>query len=489
LYKSRSSGRLCRNFLILALLLPFASCAPRREPSIAIAHVTVIDMVSANALPDQTVVIEKQRIKLLGPANSVSIPYGAQVVDATGKFLIPGLADMHVHLTAAGEPDGSRKFMLPLLLANGITSVRDMGGYLESIRPLQRDIAEGKRLGPSIVTPGPYLDGSPPSFQPSFVVSNAVQGTEDVHQLIARRVDFIKVQSVLSREAYFAIAQAANREHIRFVGHVPDRVTAAEAADAGQHSIEHLTNVLRGCSRDEPKLMREQFFITAKKQTPVQTHAREYRWLQELLDHFSDEKASALLAKFKEKDVWQTPTLVLLKNDAFPTLENSAVSDERRKSVPAAILVAWKKSRAEQMQGIGAPQSMLRAALLQKSMQLVGEMQKSGVRILAGTDAPAPYLFPGSSLHDELELLVDAGLTPREALRTATLSAAEFLRTEKDLGSIEKGKYADLVLLDADPLENIRNTRKISLLVLRGKLLDRAALDALLQSEQGFAAN
>jgi imidazolonepropionase-like amidohydrolase len=270
---------------------------------------------------------------------------------------------------------------------------------------------------------------------------------------------------------------------------VPDRVTAAEAADAGQHSIEHLTNVLRGCSRDEPKLMREQFFITAKKQTPVQTHAREYRWLQELLDHFSDEKASALLAKFKEKDVWQTPTLVLLKNDAFPTLENSAVSDERRKSVPAAILVAWKKSRAEQMQGIGAPQSMLRAALLQKSMQLVGEMQKSGVRILAGTDAPAPYLFPGSSLHDELELLVDAGLTPREALRTATLSAAEFLRTEKDLGSIEKGKYADLVLLDADPLENIRNTRKISLLVLRGKLLDRAALDALLQSEQGFAAN
>jgi hypothetical protein len=208
-------------------------------------------MTGATPLADQTVIIKKDRIVNIGASNAVAIPRGAQTLDARGKFLIPGLADMHIHLSAAGEPEGSRKFMLPLLLANGITGVRDMGGYLESLNPLRKEIAEGKRFGPRMVTPGPYLDGSPPSFEPSLVVTNAVEADEDVHQLVALGVDFIKVQSILSREAYFAIAQSAQREHITFVGHVPDRVTAAEAADAGQHSIEHLTNVLLFARRSE----------------------------------------------------------------------------------------------------------------------------------------------------------------------------------------------------------------------------------------------
>ncbi|HMH80838.1 MAG TPA: amidohydrolase family protein, partial [Candidatus Acidoferrum sp.] len=200
-------------------------------------------MTGAEPRPDQTLLIKKDRIAAIGASNTVAIPRGAQILDARGKFLIPGLVDMHIHLTAAGEPQGSRKFMLPLLLANGITSVRDMGGYLESLNPLRKEIAEGKRLGPRIFTPGPYLDGSPPSFQPSLVVTNSVEARENVQQLVALGVDFIKVQSKLSRDAYFAIAQAATREHVTFVGHVPDQVTAAEAAEAGQHSIEHLTNV------------------------------------------------------------------------------------------------------------------------------------------------------------------------------------------------------------------------------------------------------
>ena len=266
-------------------------------------------MTGAPARADQTVIIKKDRVAGIGASNTVTIPGGAQILDAQEKFLIPGLVDMHTHLTAAGEPDGSRKFMLPLLLANGITTVRDMGGYLESIRPLQKEIAEGKRLGPRIFTPGPYLDGSPPSFQPSLVVTNSVAASEDVHQLVALGVDFIKVQSMLSRDAYFAIAKAAQREHITFVGHVPDQLTAAEAADAGQHSIEHLTNVLRGCSRDEPKLMREQLYIPLKQETTEQSHSRMVQWQHELLDSYSREKAAALIAKFKEEDVWQTPTL------------------------------------------------------------------------------------------------------------------------------------------------------------------------------------
>jgi imidazolonepropionase-like amidohydrolase len=477
-----------RAVFLLAIFLPLVSCAPPRKDVLAVTHVTVIDMTGAPPRADQTVIIEKQRIVALGPSDSTAIPRGAKILDAHGKFLIPGLVDMHIHLTAAGEPDGSRKFILPLLLANGITSVRDMGSYLESILSLREEIEEGKRLGPQIITPGPYLDGNPPSFQPSLVITNAAEANEAVHQLVKRGVDFIKVQSVLSRDAYFAIVAAAQREHIVFVGHVPDRVTAAEAAAAGQHSIEHLTNVLRGCANDEAQLMREQFYVSKTKQSPAQSRARESRWLHRLLEEYSPEKCAALLAKFKEKDVWQTPTLVLLKNDAFPTLENRAMVNERAKYIPKGILATWKKSRLEQIKGISAQDSNLHAQLLQKSMLIVGEMQKAGVKILAGTDSPAPYVFPGSSLHDELQLLVESGLSPTEALQSATSRPAEFLHAAKDSGTVEVGKFADLLLLDANPLENIRNTCEIHAVVLRGKLLDRSALNQLLADETQFAS-
>jgi imidazolonepropionase-like amidohydrolase len=483
------SGRLLRRAgLVFSVCLLFYACSSPGEHALAITHATVIDMAGEKPLADRTVIIQKDRIANIGASNAVSIPRGAQILDAHGKFLIPGLVDMHIHLTAAGEPDGSRKFIVPLLLANGITGVRDMGGYLESLNPLRKEIAEGKRLGPRIVTPGPYLDGSPPSFQPSLVVTNAVEASEDVHQLIALGVDFIKVQSILSREAYFAIARAALREHTTFVGHVPDRVTAAEAADAGQHSMEHLTNVLRSCSRDEPKLLREQLYIPLKQETTEQSRSRIVRWQQELLDSYSPEKAAALTAKFKEKDVWQTPTLILLNNDAFPTLEDSALSDDREKYIPPGTLAIWKKARTEQMRMLAPQDSKLHAQLLRKSMDVVAQMQKAGVKILAGTDAPAPYVFPGFGLHDELQLLVEAGLTPLEALQSATKSPAEFLHTTKDSGTMEKGKLADLVLLDANPLYDIRNTTKIRAVILHGKLLDRSALDQLLGVVKSFAA-
>jgi imidazolonepropionase-like amidohydrolase len=478
--------------VILLLLLAasglLSSCLAPREDSLAITHVTVIDMTGAAPLSDQTVLIEKQRIAAVGPADSIELARATRMVDGRGKFLIPGLADMHVHLTAAGEPDGSRRFMIPLLLANGITTVRDMGGYLESLVPLREEIKKGKRLGPEIVFAGPYLDGSPPSFQPSLVVTNRAQANEDVSQLVRRGVDFIKVQSMLSRDAYFAIAEAARQEHIRFEGHVPDQVTAAEAADAGQRSVEHLTNVLRACSRDEAKLMREQIYAPPKKETLEQAHARVVRWQGELLHSYSQQAAEALIAKFAAKDVWQTPTLVLLKQDAFPTTQIAAALEEREKYIPPASLALWKKGRSEQMRFVAAEESELRAQLFAKSASLVGQMQRSGVQVLAGTDSPAPYVFPGFALHEELQLLVEAGLTPMEALEAATRKAAEFLGTAKDSGTVGAGKYADLVLLDANPVDDIRNTDRISAVLVRGQLLNRAALEKMLADELRFAA-
>jgi len=480
-------------FAVIILLLLAAggllfSCASPPEQSLAITHVTVIDMTGSPPLSDQTVLVQKQRIAAVGPAASIEISRHAQVLDARGAFLVPGLVDMHVHLTAAGEPDGSRRFMLPLLLANGITGVRDMGSYLESLIPLRKEIEEGKRLGPRIITPGPYLDGSPPSFEPSLVVTNRVQANEDVHQLVLRGADFVKVQSMLSRDAYFAIAQAAQREHIVFVGHVPDRVTAEEAAGAGQHSIEHLTNVLRGCSRAEVKLMRDELYVPPKQESPSQSHARIARWQGELLSSYSPEIASALIAKFKEKDVWQTPTLILLKENAFPTREDASASDDRSRYIPTRTLDLWKKARSAEMRHISVRDSRLNRELFQKSMNLVAEMQKAGVGILAGTDSPAPFVFPGSSLHDELQLFVEAGFTPLQALQSATKNPAEFLRATKDLGTIEKGKFADLLLVDANPLDDVRNSLKIRAVVLRGKLLNRDMLDALLEGVRDFAA-
>ncbi|HKF26492.1 MAG TPA: amidohydrolase family protein, partial [Candidatus Acidoferrum sp.] len=195
-----------------------------------------------------------------------------------------------------------------------------------------------------------------------------------------------------------------------------------------------------------------------------------------------------LADKFVAKEVWQTPTLVLLQQNAFPTAQVAATRDERERYMPAATLAIWRKERAEQMRFLTPAESALHERLRAKSASLVGQMQRRGVRILAGTDSPAPYVFPGSALHDELALLVEAGLTPREALETATRNAAEFLGTTENAGTVKPGKFADLVLLDADPLEDIRNTERIRAVVLRGQLLDREALDGLLAGELRFAS-
>lgn len=434
-----------------------------------------------------TVFLADEQIAAIGPSNSVFIPQKTNIVDASGKFLIPGLVDMHVHLTGASEPTGSREFILPLLLANGITTVRDMGGDLESLLKLRHEIEHGQLQAPRIFFAGPYLDGNPPFFQPSLVVTNSAEAAEDVHSLISRGADFIKVQSNLSRDAYFAIADVCRREHITFVGHVPDRVTAAEASDAGQKSIEHLTGVLRACSKDEPSLIRKQFAAAPKKATAGQSLSRELRWQNELLESYSDEQADSLIAKFLRNQTWQVPTLILLRNDAFPTPETDPSRDPRRKFIPLQVLANWRKGTKDRDKGATPQEFSLRTKLMQASLRIVGKMQVAGVPMMAGTDTTAPFVFPGSSLHEELALLVQAGLTPMQALQASTKLPAEFLGKLKTQGTIEQGKIADLLLLDANPLEDIHNTQKIRAVVLRGKLLDRNFLDELLAKEENFA--
>ncbi len=473
--------QLARIFLsVLAAICLLGSCKKPQSSALAITHVNVIDMTGAPPALDQTVLIDKEKIIALDAHGSVSIPADAKILDARGKFLIPGLSDMHVHLTGAGEPNGSREFFLPLLLANGITSVRDMGGYLDSLVPLRKEIEEGKRLGQRIVFAGPYLDGDPPAFQPAIVIKVRAQADDAVQTLKQPGVDFIKVQSNLSRDAYFAIAEAAKKQNISFVGHIPDRVTAWEAADAGQQSIEHLTNVLRACSTKEPDLMRKQFRVSSR--------TGQFAWQRELLDSYSEQKAAELIAEFRERNVWQTPTLILLRNVAFASAELNLPSDSRTKYVPRKLLEIWRHGYEQQTKDITTEQAAARMMLLRRSLGITEQMQKGGVKILAGTDSAAPYVVPGFSLHEELALLVKAGFTPSEALQAVTRNPAEFLGRVDSQGTIAVGKNADLVLLDANPLDDIHNTQKIRAVVLRGKLLDRAALDQLLVDTEKFAA-
>jgi hypothetical protein len=302
-----------------------------------------------------------------------------------------------------------------------------------------------------------------------------------------RGVDFIKVQSHLSRTAYFAIAAAAKREHITFVGHVPDRVTAAEASAAGQKSIEHLTGVLRACSSDEPKLIHEQFSATASPEKPVSSKQRQIDWDRELLQTFSEKRAAALLQQFAANGTWQTPTLILLKQDAYPRSDLGALRDARTKYLPASVRKRWDAVATQQSIGATEEDYAVRKALMDKSRHIVCEMQRAGVKILAGTDSAAPFVYPGFSLHEELALLVESGFTPMQALQAATSRAAEFMGKSAAQGTVETGKFADLVLLDADPLVDVHNTRQITAVVIRGKLLNRAALDELLSSSQSFA--
>src|SRR5271157_2837777 len=478
---------LWRTFLLLSVILSSCSCSSHPPPSLAITHVTIIDATGAAPQRDMTVFLADEQIAAIGPSNSVSIPRKTKTFDATGKFLIPGLVDMHVHLTGASEPTGSREFILPLLLSNGITTARDMGGDLDSLLKLRHEIERGQLQAPRIFFAGPYLDGNPPFFQPSLIVTNSAEATKDVHALMSRGADFIKVQSNLRRDAYFAIADVCRREHITFVGHVPDRVTASEASDAGQKSIEHLTGVLRACSSDEPLLIRKQFAAGPKKGTKAQSRDRELSWQRELLESYSDQQAAELIAKFLRNQTWQVPTLILLRNDAFPTPETDPSHDPRRKYIPLQVLANWRKGAKDRDKGAPPLEFRLRSSFMEASLHIVGKIKAAGVPIMAGTDTTAPFVFPGSSLHEELALLVQAGLTPMQALQAATKLPAEFLGKFKTQGTIEQGKLADLLLLDANPLDDIQNTKKIRAVILRGKLLDRSFLDELLVKEEKFA--
>ena len=476
-----------RGLHLLLLFTLFGACS--WPQSLVIKRVTVIDATGRGPEPNMTVIATGDRIVAVGPWRKTPIPQKAVVVDGRGKFLIPGLWDMHVH----GASDARAPWSHLLFLANGVVGVRDMWGPPDA-HAWRATQASKDDPSPAIYLGSPVIDGPNPVWPGSIVVTDEAQGREVVEQQRDRGADFIKVYSRLSRNVYFAIADEANKCRIPFEGHVPESVTAAEASDAGQKSIEHLTRVADGCSKEGQSILFEMQRQEALFRAPGATMAQKIdsgksilRLNTRVVETFDEATAQSLFARFVKNRTWQCPTLTLLRaqiDDPLPA------NEPRLKYLSREVREKWDAGYYKNVPP-GPRAAIVKLSRIQfdESMRLVGLMYRAGVPILAGTDTMNPQCFPGFGIHDELALLVDAGLSPLAALQAATRNAAEFMGQLDRRGTIEVGKTADLVLLNKNPLADIHHTRSIQAVVLGGKLYPRPALDAMLAKAQTLASS
>ena len=450
---------------LLCVLIAAACLAQSTTSSTLIIHdVTVIDARGAPAKPHQTVIVRDGKIEAI---NSSGGALGGKLagthVDGTGKYLIPGLWDRHVHMVFGDWFPRGKEVTLPRFIANGITGVRDMGGELEVLQKWRKEIAAGTLIGPRIVMSGPMLDGPKPRFPRSIAIKTPEDGHRAVDHLKRRGADFIKLQSLIPRDAVFTIADEVKKQGISFVGHVPDAVRASEASNVGQRSFEHLIGIFQGSSPLE-----DEFIKGAKTE-------------KQFLSTYDPKRAEALFSLLAKNQTWQCPTLVWERGGNLIDQTDFA-HDTRAKCVPAYWKdVTWKRFTDEVEHDFNTDDLATRKAFVEKELKVVNVMHRAGIPFLAGTDTPpGVYIFPGFSLYEELQRFVAAGFTPMEALQTATLNPAKFLGLEDRLGTIEKGKLADVVLLNANPLEDIRNTEKIEAVIVNGRYRSRTELNRML---------
>jgi hypothetical protein len=476
--------------LLTALLLPAGAAAAQ---SLAFTDVTVIDVTNGSLSSGQTVLVEGNRIVAVGPVAEVAVPDGAEVVDASDAYLIPGLWDMHTHTSSIPI---TRDIFFPLFIANGVTGIRNMKtdcfeseqpdcfdeGFADplpsiyDIKTWREEIQAGTLIGPRIVAGSAMLDGPGPDEQSTpFKPGTAEHARQHARILKERGVDFAKIYNFIPRDAYFAFADEANRLGLPFAGHVPEGVRASEASEAGQRSIEHavFTNVGEECSANEDEIrrrLRAEFESKEPQIIPI--------WL-DIAESYDAVKCAKVFDTFIKNGTWYTPTLVCAAR--LPgEIEFSWREDPRLRYMPREEREFWSKMDEELDEILGGnPEQHQPLVRIQREVTLA--IHRAGVPLLAGSDAGATGVFAGFGLHDELEVLVAIGLTEAEALRTATLEPARYLDAVDTQGTVEVGKVADLVLLEANPLEDITNTQRIRAVVADGRYFDREALDELLK--------
>jgi imidazolonepropionase-like amidohydrolase len=438
---------------VLTLAFSALPAHSQSDRNLAFTHVTVLDVKTGELKPDMTVLTSGGRITEIGKTAVLRVPEAAELFEGSGKFMIPALWNMHVH--SVGYTAATKAF--PQLLANGVVGVRDMAAPLDEVLLLRQETNDHSALGPHMLVAGPMLVGPVPANLAAMKliqgVNNAENGKAAVRSLRHAGVDFIKVNDSLPEDTYLAIAAEAKREHIFFVGHVPPSIGATRASDIGQRSIEHLGGphhaVLIACSERETELKAQASSILKAEIDAVFQGAKnpdpgELRvvFTRQILETYNERKAAALFERFRENETWQVPTLAAIRG----LWDRKDLSAEDRKSGED---------------------------LKQKQLQVVAAMWRAGVKIMAGTDGPLSEAGP--ELHRELALLVQSGLTPLAAIQAATIRPAEFIGKLDQYGSIEPGKAADLLILDTNPLGDIANTKRISAVLLGGKLVNGTA--------------
>jgi imidazolonepropionase-like amidohydrolase len=454
---------------ILCLLLSLLASSVYAQQSVVIKGGTLIDVRTGHEVTDSVIVVEGNRIKQVGKEPEVSVPPDAQVIDAHGKWIIPGLMDMHAHISETPN------IPLTLYLVNGVTTIRDPAGNLTPLRLARQDIDSGKRLGPRLFFSGYVLDGNPPLWPDFSVMADTPERAESaVNFLIDQGVDLIKVYNSVTEPALVAIVRTAHARGIPVTGHVPRSMTMTRAVELGMDGLEHIR-------------------VTGRELLPLEEAdkidflpfvEREARLWQKF--DLDSPKMKELISFLAEKKIFLDPTLTVDEVSSFALYEEEA-KDPNNRFLPRNSFVDEVETAPDVFR---LPPELKEAAAagFRKRLQFIGMCSRAGVQIIAGTDGVgAGKLLPGFGLQHELELLAQAGLTPIQVIQAATINAARALKKDDDLGSIEAGKLADLVILSASPLSDIRNASKIDAVMIGGRLLDRKALDALLAQAEAAA--
>lgn len=442
------------SILLLVIILP--ACDRVVNHDCLITNVNIVDVRTGGILKNKTIAIDSNRITAIYDKEIISSD-STIVIDGDGKYLIPGLWDMHAHYK------WSHVDLDPLLIANGITGIREMWGDMPSFVNIPQKTPIEILPSPDIYTSGGLIDGNPPSFPGfpgSIVVTTPDEAVAAVDKQIEKKVDFIKVYSSLSEECLMAISKEAKMKNIPFAGHIPNGVSIYKAIDAGMASSEHLFGFLYACSSN-----------TNIRNTP------DDKLIEELISSFSEERFDSLCSVLAKSSMWLCPTMTVIRALGYFN-DTTFTNDKRMAYLPGYIIDFWKQQTRSSDDNDMAFKSSKARFLFE--LDLIGKMNKKGVKIIAGTDFPNAYVFPGFSLHDELSLMVKGGMSEIDALRTATLNAAIFMNRENDFGSVEVGKLASLVLLNKNPLENIENTTSIETVILRGRVIDRTTLDKMM---------
>lgn len=429
--------------------------------TLAITHAAVIDVTSGKIQPDTTVVVRGNRIVSIARSTK-SNPMADQIVDAKGQYLIPGLWDMHTHVYFDSTAADGTELVLPLFLANGITGIRDMGSALDSVLSAREQIAAHRMFGPRMVVSGPMLDGPKSQYKAAIPITTPADGRNAVDMLKGRGVDFIKIQSGVPREAYFAIVEEAKRTGIEFEGHVPDAIHASEAVAAGQRTFEHLIGIFEASSPDEDK------YLTGTK-TPGM-----------FLDSYDPAREAGIIQLLAKNHVWQCPTLFWERGQWLVDAIDYTKDPDLAYAGHTWVTTLWPAAQKGILKSLDTDPLPVRERFVDHELDIVRKLHAAKVPFLAGTDTPAGVdVIPGISLHLELQRFVAAGFTPLEALQTATLNPAQFYGKLNDFGTVETGRIADLVLLRANPLDNIANTREIAGVIADGRYISPQDLEKL----------